>query len=70
MHYFRLLSTSALVMLFASAAMAQEQAASGDKASWAFSYILVFLFVALGLMAVCRPGSRSSEIKRVDDEEE
>ncbi len=44
--------------------------ASGDKAGWAFSYLLVGLFVVLGLMAVCRPGSRTSEIKLSDDDEE
>jgi hypothetical protein len=50
--------------------LAQETAeASGDKASWAFGYILVVLLVALGLMAVCRPGTRSNEIKRIVDEE-
>jgi hypothetical protein len=45
-------------------------APSGDQASWAFSYILVGLLVALGLMAVCRPGNRTSEIKPPDEDEE
>lgn len=47
-----------------------DGAASGDKASWAFGYILVFLLTALGLMAVCRPGNRSAEIKRQEEDEE
>ena len=58
-------------MLAAAPLWAQTTPApSGDKASWAFSYLLVFLLVALGLMAVCRPGNRSTEIKRQDDDEE
>ena len=63
-------ATAVTVAIAAAPLWAQDAAASGDKASWAFSYILVFLLVALGLMAVCRPGSRSAEIKRQDDDEE
>lgn len=47
-----------------------QETPGGDKASWAMSYLLVGLFIALGLMAVCRPGSRTAEIKRQDDDEE
>jgi len=58
-------------LMAAAPAWAQDAAEStGDKAGWAFSYILVFLLVALGLMAVCRPGNRSAEIKRQEEDEE
>lgn len=50
------------------AALAQEaNEASGDKASWAMSYLLMILLIALGLIAVCRPGSRSSELDLKED---
>ena len=68
----RWILSSACIALMGLAAplMAQDAAAaSGNKASRAFGYILVGLFVALGLMAVCRPGNRTSEIKRVEEEE-
>lgn len=34
-----------------------------DKSSWALSYLLVILLIALGLIVVCRPVHRSAELK-------
>ena len=47
--------------------MAQEPALSNDQSSWVLGYALAVLAIALGLVAVCRPGSRSSDVK-VDEE--
>ena len=38
-----------------------------DKSSWVLGYALVILGIVLGLVAVCRPGNRSADV-RIDDE--
>jgi hypothetical protein len=66
-HWKSLAIAAAAWLTCAATLLAQKKdaaAASGDKAGWALSYLLVILLVALGLMAVCRPGSRAKEIKR------
>lgn len=66
-HAFFLCLLAALFV--AASSFAQEEAATGpkDKASWVMAYGLTGLGIVLGLVAVCRPGNRSSEV-RVDDE--
>lgn len=44
-------------------AWAAPEESSGPKASWILAYLLVVLGIALGLIAICRPGKRSKEIK-------
>jgi hypothetical protein len=53
-----------------TAALAQQKPAEAppaDKGSWVLSYALVILAVALGLMAVCRPGSRTKDVKITEE---
>ncbi len=63
-------TATAAVVLLTSCAVALGQAAqpaSGDKSGWFLGYALVGLAVVLGLLAVCRPGRRTTEIK-IDEE--
>lgn len=39
-----------------------------EHPSWALSYTLVILAIALGLLAICRPGSRSEDYTIVTEE--
>ena len=57
----------ALPLVMVSAALAQEPVVSNDKSSWVLGYALTIMGIVLGLLAVCRPGNRSAEV-RVDDE--
>ena len=59
-----------VAMFVAGSLFAQESAPTGpkDKSSWVMAYGLTGLGIVLGLVAVCRPGNRSSEV-RVDDED-
>ena len=56
-----------MLTVLAAPALAQEEPVSNDKSSWVLGYALVFLGIVLGLVAVCRPGNRSSEV-RIDEE--
>ena len=56
-----------MLALLAAPALAQEAAGSSDKSSWVLGYALVLLGIVLGLVAVCRPGNRSAEV-RLNDE--
>ena len=63
---------AALTVLCASAAfgplaMAQEEEISYDKSSWVLSYALVLLAITLGLVAICRPGNRSKDVKTEEE---
>ena len=54
--------------LLSAVAFGQEEATGPtDNSSWVLGYALVILGIALGLVAVCRPGNRSAEV-RMDDE--
>ena len=56
------------VFLLTSAAFGQEEPVGPqDNSSWVLGYALTVLGIVLGLVAVCRPGNRSSEI-RIEDE--
>ena len=56
-----------LVTFCAAPALAQEAPASNDKSSWVLGYALVLLGIVLGLVAICRPGNRSAEVRRDDE---
>jgi hypothetical protein len=57
-------ATGLLVLASAAPIWAQEaEAASADKSSWAMGYALTSLAIVLGLVVICRPGYRSSEVK-------
>jgi len=58
----------ALVWLAAAPVWAQEaEESSSTGAKWGMAYALVFLGIILGVFAVCRPGRRSKEIRRIED---
>jgi hypothetical protein len=46
----------------AAAAAAEEESKAPKDSNWALAYIIVLLGLTLGLMALCRPGKRSSEL--------
>jgi len=49
-------------------AQQQDAAAEGSTGkSWLFGYFIVGLFIALGLVILCRPGSRKLEFRRPDE---
>jgi hypothetical protein len=59
------------LLVYATAAWAQQTPPADpadDKGSWVLSYALVILGIALGLMAVCRPGNRTKDVKIAADE--
>ena len=62
--------TIGVALVATNIAMAQTEAPDphADKSSWVLGYALVVLAIALGLTAVCRPGSRSKDVKIVDEE--
>ena len=43
-------------------ALAQDEAETAKENSWGLAYVLVLLGLTLGLMVLCRPGKRSSEL--------
>lgn len=55
----------ALLMLASAAPLwAQtDEAAPADKAGWVMGYALTSLAIVLGLVVICRPGNRTSEVK-------
>ncbi|MBX7164716.1 MAG: hypothetical protein K1X74_00085 [Pirellulales bacterium] len=59
-------ATLAVCLLATSAAWAQDEAAGGEASPRSFvaQYTVILLFVALGLMAVCRPARRADAIKQ------
>lgn len=66
----RAMSSATILLASGAVALAQheQQAADApagpvDKSGWMLGYALVLLAIALGLIAVCRPGSRTNEIK-------
>lgn len=56
-----------LSLMWTLPAWAAPEDSSGPKASWALAYMIVVLGIALGLIAVCRPGKRNKEIKLPDE---
>ena len=54
--------TVACWLLTVAPAWAQDDAKGPQENSWALAYVLVLLGVGLGLMILCRPGKRSSEL--------
>jgi len=54
-------------LLSATVALGQDGGGSGDKSGWVLGYAMVILAIVLGLTAVCRPGNRSSEVKRREE---
>ena len=65
----RMIASCALVATWLVApVLAQDPPpANPDKSSWVLGYALVILGIALGLVAVCRPGNRTSEVRIEDD---
>ena len=63
-------TATAAVLLLTSCAVAlgqEAEPASDDKSGWVLGYALVLLAIALGLVAVCRPGRRTAEVKIVEE---
>lgn len=56
-----------LLLFCAQIALGQETEEEVLKESWSLSYLLVVVGIALGLVAVCRPGSRHKEIQSTDE---
>ncbi len=57
-----------MVLTVSSSLFAQQpEAVPADKAGWVMGYALTSLAIVLGLVVICRPGNRSSEVK-IDDE--
>jgi hypothetical protein len=59
--------TFAITWSVVGAAVAQDDGLPKDQSSWVLGYALVILGIVLGLVAVCRPGNRSADVK-IDDE--
>ena len=70
-NWFRVVVAVGYLMVHASCAFAQE-AAEEEPAGrgWVISYILVIMGIGLGLMVVCRTGTRRSDIRADDTIEE
>jgi hypothetical protein len=49
---------------------AKEEVKDAPHPTWALAYVLVILAIAMGLIAICRPGARTDDLKLQANEDD